>query len=223
MASKTNRIATLPDTRSGTAERLVDAARTIIIRDGLAALTFNAVEAEAGVSRSLIHYHFGGRSGLLLAVVDTIFAKWESAAEIDSRSGGETIDALASDLELSSKISADRDTTLLFIELLPHILRTEELRQRYQDRNRIGMELTYRALLPLLGPNGDECAEDLSKIVVTMMTGLGVEFVIDPHSVDHARLYKRWQDIMLSYVGNLRTAPASDQHFGETTSQTDKP
>jgi len=47
---------------------ILEAAARVIIRDGASDLSTRAVAAEAGVNQSLIHYHFGTKERLMLAV-----------------------------------------------------------------------------------------------------------------------------------------------------------
>jgi AcrR family transcriptional regulator len=51
------------------ARRIVEAMRTSVARRGVAASTFDHVAREAGVSRGLLHYHFGTKERLLAEVV----------------------------------------------------------------------------------------------------------------------------------------------------------
>jgi AcrR family transcriptional regulator len=51
-------------------ELILAAARKVLSRDGAASLSTRSVAAAAGVNLSLIHYHFGSREGLLLAVLE---------------------------------------------------------------------------------------------------------------------------------------------------------
>jgi AcrR family transcriptional regulator len=53
-----------------TATRILDAARAGLLADGFAALSTRKVADLAGVPLSQIHYHFGGRQGLVLALLD---------------------------------------------------------------------------------------------------------------------------------------------------------
>ncbi|HEX6697743.1 MAG TPA: TetR/AcrR family transcriptional regulator [Solirubrobacteraceae bacterium] len=52
-----------------TRRRIVDAARDVLLERGHAATSTRAVADEAGVRLSLVHYHFGGKRGLLLEVL----------------------------------------------------------------------------------------------------------------------------------------------------------
>ena len=53
-----------------TRRRIVDAARDVLLERGHAATSTRAVADEAGVRLSLVHYHFGGKQGLLLEVLE---------------------------------------------------------------------------------------------------------------------------------------------------------
>jgi AcrR family transcriptional regulator len=51
-------------------DQLLSAARAVLARDGAAALSVRSVALAAGINLSLIHYYFGSRDGLLLAVLE---------------------------------------------------------------------------------------------------------------------------------------------------------
>lgn len=53
-----------------TREQILDAAASLIGRVGYAAASTRAVAAAADVPLSLVHYHFGSRAGLLVAVLE---------------------------------------------------------------------------------------------------------------------------------------------------------
>lgn len=54
----------------GTAESILDAARRCLLAEGYAATSTRKVAAEAGVPLSQVHYHFGSKGGLMLAVLE---------------------------------------------------------------------------------------------------------------------------------------------------------
>jgi AcrR family transcriptional regulator len=53
-----------------TRDRIVDAAREMLIEHGHGGTSTRAVADCAGVRLSLVHYHFGGKQGLLVEVLD---------------------------------------------------------------------------------------------------------------------------------------------------------
>jgi AcrR family transcriptional regulator len=56
------------DVAIDTRMRIIDAARTRLLADGYAGLSTRKVAEEAGVPLSQLHYHFGSRGGLILAL-----------------------------------------------------------------------------------------------------------------------------------------------------------
>jgi AcrR family transcriptional regulator len=52
-----------------TRQRIVDAAREVLVSHGHSGASTRAVAETAGVNLSQVHYHFGGRHGLLLEVL----------------------------------------------------------------------------------------------------------------------------------------------------------
>jgi AcrR family transcriptional regulator len=52
--------------------RILEAALTVLARDGFAALTARSIAAEAGTNLALLNYYFGTKEQLLLAVFDTL-------------------------------------------------------------------------------------------------------------------------------------------------------
>jgi AcrR family transcriptional regulator len=53
-----------------TAAQIIEAGRSCLLADGYAALSTRRVADLAGVPLSQIHYHFGGKRGLILALLD---------------------------------------------------------------------------------------------------------------------------------------------------------
>jgi AcrR family transcriptional regulator len=55
---------------SVTSQVILDAARTRLLADGYAGLSTRKVALEAGVPLSQVHYHFGSKGGMVLAVLE---------------------------------------------------------------------------------------------------------------------------------------------------------
>jgi AcrR family transcriptional regulator len=62
-------------TRNAARRRLLEAAEACLLRDGYAALSTRSVAELAGTPLSQIHYHFGSRQGLVLALLEHQNAK----------------------------------------------------------------------------------------------------------------------------------------------------
>jgi AcrR family transcriptional regulator len=55
---------------SSTASRILEAARRCLLADGYAAMSTRKVASEAGVPLSQVHYHFGSKGGMVIAVLE---------------------------------------------------------------------------------------------------------------------------------------------------------
>lgn len=64
--------------RQSNRESILDAAVRVINRDGITAITFDAVAAEAEVTRGGMLYHFGSRDALILAINQHLADQWEA-------------------------------------------------------------------------------------------------------------------------------------------------
>lgn len=65
-----------------TTTKLIATARAAFARDGYAAASMDAITAEAGLTRGALYHHFGGKEGLLEAVVRQIDS--ELGARLDA-------------------------------------------------------------------------------------------------------------------------------------------
>ena len=118
---------------SPTAARILDAAKRVLYRDGFSALTFETIAREAGENPALIRYHFGSKAGLLTALVDAVMYQ-ESVELIEQLTAVPAGDERRSrSCGSTSGIPEDRDAYRMFFELVPHILRDEELQPHLRD------------------------------------------------------------------------------------------
>ena len=62
-------------------DNILDAAIRVIERDGVTGVTFDAVAAEAGVTRGGLMYHFKSREALIEAINAHLAAQWEAGLE----------------------------------------------------------------------------------------------------------------------------------------------
>lgn len=67
--------------RTSNRTKILDAIVTIAQRDGVTAVTFDAVAAETGLTRGGLLYHFPSREALILAAHTHLAAQWEAGME----------------------------------------------------------------------------------------------------------------------------------------------
>src|ERR1700684_4423022 len=110
------------------ATRIVEAMRTSVAARGIAGSTFDAVAAEAGVSRGLLHYYFGTKERLLVEVVRReceVHGEKLEQAVVGAAGADELIDALVRSLQ---EILGDGSEAMVtFYELLMLRQRNDEI------------------------------------------------------------------------------------------------
>lgn len=78
---------TRADAARATADRLIAVARAAFAEQGFAAVSLDALAAQAGMTRGALHHHFGNKAGLFEAVLRRIDA--EIGAELEAISSAE--------------------------------------------------------------------------------------------------------------------------------------
>lgn len=67
--------------RTSKRDRILDAAVNVINRDGVRAVTFESVAAEAKLTRGGLLYHFPSREALLRGIDEHLVQAWEASME----------------------------------------------------------------------------------------------------------------------------------------------
>ena len=196
-----------PPELSPTAARIVEAARAVLARDGYTGLTVEAVAREAGGYRDAIRYHFGGKAGLVAAVVDSLAhdQSLESYTETTSLPPGPVrIHAL---IEGDRRLTGDVGSFQSFFELLPHVLRDDDLRPRVAALYEWYRDLYVGSLAdgdghpsgtrPSDGGNEDlETLRRYASLMVAVIDGLAVQKALDPDGCDLSALFDLWESML---------------------------
>jgi len=115
-----------------TARRILEAARRILERDGYAGLTYEALAAESGEYKDSVRYHFGGKAGLIAAVVDSSVHDASLAIFAEARELDDPVERVVTVVGASRELPGADDAWLMW-ELLPHVTRREDLRELDPD------------------------------------------------------------------------------------------
>ena len=184
---------------SPTARRLLEAAKRVLRRDGFRALTFETIAREAGENPALIRYHFGSKAGLLTALVDSVL--YQEAVELIERltavaSGPERRETL---LALHEAMSSDRDSYQMFYEIIPHVIRDEQLEPHLRQLFEWYRRLDTWALDEWGRPRRQAQSEPLAALTVAMTDGLALQALADP-DLDLAAAFDLWRRLVFAYV-----------------------
>jgi AcrR family transcriptional regulator len=177
--------------KAATRARLLRAASELFARDGIEAVSIDAVADAAGRTSGAVYAHFGSKRGLVTAVLDewkeqvavVIAAAFEAAPDLPSR-----LDALWSTFVSPPDDRGDQ-WLLLEHELWLRAARDVEVREPLAAR----YDEARRAMLDGVATWGDEFGTDplappetLPTLVLGLMLGLEMQRRLDPRAVPEA-------------------------------------
>jgi TetR/AcrR family acrAB operon transcriptional repressor len=177
------------------ARNLVQAAKRIIIREGLPALTLNAVAREAGENKAMTAYYFGNKEGLIAAAHDSAVHD----EYIGSKARFDTDDKeqrLAEIVQEMLRISALGDELRVAFELTPHALRHKALRKRLRQLYRWYAEVRLEWLRPWADSVELETLEGLLELLGAIIDGLAIQHMVSGESFDLNRPYRVLGDLL---------------------------
>ena len=185
---------------SATAMRILDAAKRILSERGYSKLTLQAIEEESGEYRALVAYYFGSKQGLVEALIGSLMESEDQAlrerlAEIEAP--GERVPAL---IDEQRRISADWQGFRAFYELLPNIMRDEQLRADLAADYAKSRELDRQTLAAGQAGHSDADLGRLAALSVAIVEGLAVQYAADQEDFDHEGTYRLWEDMVLAYL-----------------------
>lgn len=210
-----------------TAQRLLRAARRIVVTRGYATLTMQAVEKEAGVNRSLVHYYFGGKTGLVEALVDMLFEDEAFGYSAEVAAAGEGQQRVLALFAWLRRITADQQSGRLLYELLPHILRSKTLRARVAELYRAYRAFDGGCLSSGLEGIDPRAEAALGALSVAMVEGLGLQLAVDREGFALDDVFRLWSELLdvwgaakgRGLDGPTRTGAAAPEHREDAAPQ----
>jgi AcrR family transcriptional regulator len=157
--------------------QIIDATMRLIARDGVAALSTRKIAHEAAISLATLHYLFGGKDDLLLAVLDAATSRMIGALVMVDVHPGRGLRAAVAESFAALCALLDRAPALPLVrcEVLLYAGRrragpARAFQQRYLD----ALQVCYRvACAP--GEVGLLASEDLAAVVSSSIDGLAVQ------------------------------------------------
>jgi len=168
-----------------TAQKILAAARRLLMEGGYGSVTLEKVAAEAGVNKASIRYNFGNKAGLVGALVDfMLHEEFErDLAELPSTPHKDLVSRL---VDGKRHIIETTDNFRGFFDILPHALRDEDLSQRIAACYPWWAEQNL-TLLELQGSGADgrpEVLRGLGRLLSAVVDGLSVQAGLDPEELD---------------------------------------
>jgi len=183
-----------------TARRLLAAAQDILAERGFSELTMTAISQVSGVNRALVSYYFGGKAGLLAALVETLFLNPDVGFVEDIRSSRVGEDRADAFLDWQRRVSQNDRTNRMLYELLPHALREPEVRARFAEEYRVYRAVDGDCLAAAPRELSEAELDALAAVSIAVVEGLGIQRALDPDGFDHERAWRMWREVVGRYL-----------------------
>lgn len=179
--------------------KLLAAAQRVLRRRGLAAVTLDAVASAAGEPRSSVWYYFGDKRTLVQTLVEarTYSLRTNLLRRARSLPGDEP--RASHTIQVQESLLDSYGDLTTFFELLPAILRDEELRAREALFQAWLRALTYYALYGRDTPRTHREAA-LAAIVAATPYGLAIQLQLEPKSDVAQRALALWEEMLSALV-----------------------
>lgn len=160
---------------------LIDAALTVVARDGVAAATTRRIAEEAGLPLGTVHYWFADKDDLLREVISVMLSRVSEASNTVAQAGGDPLARLRAAFAVVAKDDPGRQLALY--ELTAHALRTPELRDLARIQYASYVDEATRQLQPWIDqieahlPGG---AHALAVLLTATFDGLVLGWLANP-------------------------------------------
>ena len=169
-------------------DELLAAALRVFARRGYREAGVDEIAAEAGYSKGALYWHFSGKAELLATLLEErIDAAMHDRVALLASAPPERDMSLEATREFARQLEQEREAMLLEREYWTLAIRDRELRARYAERQSELRQSLARALEArarhLGAPELSVQAEDVARIVMSIIGGLAVDELVEPGSV----------------------------------------
>jgi AcrR family transcriptional regulator len=169
-------------------DELLTAALRVFARRGYREAGVDEIAADAGYSKGALYWHFSGKEELLMALLEErIDAPMRDRVALLASAPPERDMSVEATRAFAQQLGEQREAMLLEREYWSLAIRDPELRARYAERQtelRGALAAAMEARARHLGtPDLTMRAEDVARIVMTIIGGLAIDELIEPGSV----------------------------------------
>ncbi|BBX35192.1 hypothetical protein MMAG44476_02265 [Mycolicibacterium mageritense DSM 44476 = CIP 104973] len=173
-------------TRDEVRDRILDAAMEVFAAEGFAGATIDAIGQAAGFTKGAVYSNFESKDELFLALLDR---QSENRGELivtafDSGGGDTTATAQALSQSILDSIHDQNEYHLVFFEYWLRAMRDPQLRDRLIERRRAAAEQALRVVEKAGTVLPSQQLADLAQLVVTITTGIAMEEVLQPGTIN---------------------------------------
>jgi AcrR family transcriptional regulator len=178
-----------PVPRTTPAEALLAAARELLISDGISGLTVDAVTRKAGLNKAAVSYYFGGKAGLVAAVVDIAVQDMDRELVRAAKELPPGEDRTRFYIEGMQRIAEDEEAYRAWFGMLPYLLTNATVRQRIRTAYDQYYGLTRECLSPSEGVAGEDL-DAISRLITATVDGLAIQRAVASGEADLTRAFR---------------------------------
>jgi AcrR family transcriptional regulator len=198
-----NPTSTLPKT----AQKILAAARKLLIEGGYEAMTLENVAGEAGVNKASIRYNFGNKAGLVIAVLDG-YIHDECLRLVATMKDVAPEDVVTTAMSGMRNMLVEADNFQGYFDILPHAFRDPELRERMLALYKWWylQNLAWLGLSDVPGVEQNETLVGLGELVCAVIDGLCIQAGLQPEGFDMGRALRVFGLLLEHSMEELRAA-----------------
>jgi AcrR family transcriptional regulator len=190
-----------------TAQKILAAARKLLVEGGYEAMTLENVAGEAGVNKASIRYNFGNKAGLVIAVLDA-YIHDECLRLVATMKDVPPEDVVATALSGMRNMLVEADNFQGYFDILPHAFREPELRERMLALYKWWylQNLAWPGLRDVPGVEQNETLVGLGELVCAVIDGLCIQAGLQAEGFDMGRALNVFGLLLESSIDELRAA-----------------
>ena len=197
-------------------DEFLTAALRVFARRGYRHAGVDEIAAEAGYSKGALYWHFPGKEELLLALIEErIDAPRRKLVALLASAPPDRDMSVEATREFARQLGGQREAMLLEREYWSVAIRDPELRARYAERQtelRGAFAAALEARARHLGtPALPMPAEEVARIVMSVVGGLGIDELVEPGSVRPELLGEALAVVYAGLVARAQGRAASDR------------
>ena len=196
-----NPISSLPQT----AQKILAAARRLLIDGGYGAMTLENVAAAAGVNKASIRYNFGNKAGLVIAVLDA-YIHDECLRLVATMKDVPQEEVVATAMSGMRNMLVEADNFQGYFDILPYAFRDPELRERMLALYKWWylQNLAWLGLRDVPGAEQNETLVGLGELVCAVIDGLCIQAGLQPEGFDTGRALRVFGLLLEQSMAQLR-------------------
>ncbi len=210
-----------PDERRKNGEasilRILETAVGVIARLGYEGASMKEIAGAAGVSKSLLHYHFESKEDLLVRALSHLSEQIADAIQARAGRPGSPMDRLlATADDLYELLLSDQEKTAFLTEMYATAIHNEPVREQLEKYRKTELNLIRDSLEAAVGVHEDRFVislDRMARVIQNIIVGVSVEraAVSDP-----SELASRWEDIKQFLITGLMMPMLGEDasHFG---------